>query len=84
MCNTYVITAWDQAPQWGEKTKKSASEASEEVWGGMRITKLRYIPPPQSTTRLASFADFLPVSSVLCLFPRYGAWSQVNVIMVLQ
>ena len=27
--------AWDQAPHWGEKAKKLASEANQEViWGG--------------------------------------------------
>ena len=29
--------AWDQAPQWGKRRRKSASEASREaVWGGWR------------------------------------------------
>ena len=36
----HVITviAWDQAPYWGKKRKKIASEARREViWGGERV-----------------------------------------------
>ena len=40
---------WDQAPHWGEKAKKLASEASQEViWGGERVVKTGNVPlmPP--------------------------------------
>ena len=70
MCNTYVIIAWDQAPKWGEKRKKSASEASRGVWGGMRMTELRRLPllpsPPLGSVRKPIFLLFLPI---FCLFP---------------
>ena len=52
--------AWDQAPHWGKKEKKSASEESREVlWGGRE--RVPPFPPPQATTELASFADIFPV-----------------------
>ena len=52
--------AWDQAPQWGKKTKKSASEASREVvWRGERVALP--FPLPQVIPRLASFADIFPI-----------------------
>ena len=38
--------AWEQAPQWGKRRKKSASEASREV---------------SATTQLASFVDIFPI-----------------------
>jgi len=70
MCNTYVIIAWDQAPKWEEKRKKSASEASEGVWGGMRMTELHCLPllpsPPLRSVRSPIFLLFLPI---FCLFP---------------
>ena len=51
--------AWDQVPQWGKRRKKSASKASREaVWGGENVAPP--FPPPQSTARLASFADIWP------------------------
>ena len=49
--------AYDQAPQWGKRRKKSASEASREaVWGEENVAPP--FPPPQVTPRLASFAEF--------------------------
>ena len=65
--------AWDKAPHWGKKGKKSAwqkqkkkpaSEASQGVvWGGKRVRvaeALLHLPPPQATARLASLADIFP------------------------
>ena len=70
MSNTYVIIAWDQAPKWGKKRKKSASEASEGIWGRMRTTELRRLPllpsPPLGSLRSPKFSLFHPV---FCLFP---------------
>ena len=85
MRNTYVIIDWDQAPKWGEKRKKSASEANRGVWGGMRMTELRRLPllpsPPLGSVRKPIFPLFL---SIFAFSPHYGAWSQANVTMVLQ
>ena len=86
MCNTYVIIAWDQAPKWGEKRKKSASEASEEVWRGMRMTELHRLPllpsPPLRSVRSPIILLFLPF---FAFSPHYGAWSKANInILVLQ
>ena len=70
--------ARDQAPQWGKKGKKrgqigkiSAKEMSRAVaWGGGKGGAT--FSPPQTTSRLASLADFF------LLFPHGGAWSQVQ------
>ena len=32
--------AWDQALKWGKKRRKSASEGSERVWGGIKMKEL--------------------------------------------
>ena len=60
--------AWDQAPSWGKRRKKWASEASREVvWGGKRVAPP--FPPPQVTPRLISFADIFP------FWPRFLPFS---------
>ena len=60
--------ARDQAPPWGKRRKKSASEASREVvWGGKRAGPP--FPLPQVTPRLASFADIFPI------WPRFLPFS---------
>ena len=60
--------AWDQAPPWGKRRKKLASEASrEEVWGGENVAPP--FPPPKATPRLASFADIFPI------WPRFLPFS---------
>ena len=52
--------AWDQAPQWEKRRKKSASEESREaVWGGENVAPA--FTPPQVTPRLASFVDIFPI-----------------------
>ena len=51
----------------------------------MRITKLRRLPP--SPVHLsARFARLFPSSFIpfFAFFPHYAAWSQANVMMVLQ
>ena len=53
----------------GGKRQKSTSKANDGVWGGVRVTELRRLPPPQSTTRLAWLADFFGVSSRFLPFP---------------
>ena len=61
--------AWDQAPQWGKRRKKLASEASREaVWGGGGNVAPPF-PPPQATARLISFADIFPI------WPRFLPFS---------
>ena len=69
---------WDQAPPWGKRRKKSASEASREVvWGGENVAPP--FPPPQATARLISFADIFPIwPRFLPFFPHCGAWSRAN------
>ena len=65
---TDASLAYDQAPQWGKRRKKSASEASwEVVWGGENVAPA--FPPPQATARLASFADIFPI------WPRFLPFS---------
>ena len=60
--------AWDQAPQWGKRRRKSASKASwEAVWGGENVAPA--FPPPQVTLWLASFADISPI------WPRFLPFS---------
>ena len=70
--------AWDQAPQWGKRRKKSASEASREaVWGGENVAPP--FPHLQATARLASFADIFPIwPCFFAFFPYCGAWSRAN------
>ena len=71
----------------GGKREKSASKANNGVWGGVRVTELCRLPPPQSTTRLAWLADFFWCFISFFAFsphPHYRAWCQANVIMVLQ
>ena len=66
-----VSLAWDQAPQWGKRRKKSASEATREaVWGGKRVAPP--FPLPQVTPRLASsiWPRFLPFSPTAEPGPR--------------
>ena len=61
---TDASLAYPQAPQWGKRRKKSASEASREVvWGEENVA------PPQATARLASFADIFPI------WPRFLPFS---------
>ena len=63
--------------QWRERGSLGRDEDYEA---------LRPSPTPQSTIRLASLADFFPVSSRFLPFPptTKPAWSRANVIMVLQ
>ena len=59
--------AWEQAPQWGKRRKKSASEASREVvWGGKRVAPPFPFPRPP----LGSFPSpiFFLFDPVFCLF----------------
>ena len=59
----------------GEKGKKSASKASEEVvWGAEKVLAF---PSTQTTAGLASLADIFPFRPrFLAFFPQCGAWSQ--------
>ena len=59
--------AWDQAQQWGKRTKKSPSEASwEVVSSGEKVAPP--FPPSQATARLASFTYIFSIWSRFFLF----------------
>ena len=58
--------AWDQALKSGGKRRESASEASERVWGGIKMKELGRLPP-SPVHHLA--CRFFAVSSRFCLFP---------------
>ena len=81
-CISHIVTAATKSLQ---KRKNSASEESEGVWGGWGLRSSAAFSPPQSISLLASLAYSLPVSSRFLPFPpHYAAWSQANVMMVLQ
>ena len=69
MCNTYVIIAWDQAPKWGKSGKNRPVKRARESGEGWGWRSSAPSPPPQSTARLGSFADFPSVSSHFLPFP---------------
>ena len=58
----------EKGKNWGQIGKMSVKEASRAVaWGGGKGGAT--FSPPQTTSRLASLADFF------LLFPQSGAWS---------
>ena len=71
-------SAWDQAPQWEKRRKKSASEASREaVWrGGKCGATLSPSPGHRSAHFLRRYFSYL--TPFFAFFSHCGAWSRAN------
>ena len=71
--------AWDQAPQWGKRRKKLASEASREaVWGGGGECGAALSPSPghRSAHFLRRYFSYL--TPFFAFFSHCRAWSRAN------
>ena len=80
---SYIVTTATKSLQ---KRKNSVSEESEGVWGGWGLRSSAAFPAPHAVHHSARFARRFPSCFIpfFAFFSHYAAWSQANVIMVLQ